>query len=142
MWSRSLGNAPSLSSGKTSTEVAHYIGSGPPPAAARVAALVRGHWGIENELHWVLDMAFHEDQARHRARNTAANFTTLRHCALSLAKQDATRQPGVANPPSEPGSTAATSSAAYRAVRSEPTALSPNPVHIAPSPPRQVPHPG
>ena len=86
-----------LSGGKTSTEVAHYIGSGPPPAAARVAALVRGHWGIENELHWVLDMAFHESQARHRARNTAANFTTLRHFALSLVKQDAARKLGVAN---------------------------------------------
>lgn len=86
-----------LSSGRTSTEVAHYIGSGAPPPAARVATLVRGHWGIENELHWVLDMAFHEDEARHRARNTAANFTTLRHFALSLVKQDATRKLGVAN---------------------------------------------
>ena len=42
-------------------------------------------------------MAFHEDQARHRVRNSAANFTTLRHFALSLVMQDATRKLGVAN---------------------------------------------
>lgn len=83
--------------GKTSTETVYYVGSGPPPPAERVAQLVRGHWGIENELHWVLDMAFGEDQARHRAKNTAANLTTLRHFALSTVKQDQTRKLGVAN---------------------------------------------
>jgi len=45
----------------------------------------------------VLDKAFGEDQARHRARNTAANLTTLRHFALSTVKQDQTRKLGVAN---------------------------------------------
>jgi predicted transposase YbfD/YdcC len=86
-----------VATGKTSSEISHYVGSGPPPPAERVAQLVRGHWGIENELHWVLDMAFGEDQARHRARNTAANLTTLRHFALSTVKQDQTRKLGVAN---------------------------------------------
>ena len=86
-----------LATGKTSTETVHYVGSGRPPDVERVAQLIRGHWGIENELHWVLDMAFGEDQARHRAKNTAANVTTLRNFALSAAKQDQTRALGVAN---------------------------------------------
>ena len=45
---------------------------------------------------WVLDMAFREDEARHRARNTAQNMTTLRHFALNLVKADTTRKVGVA----------------------------------------------
>jgi predicted transposase YbfD/YdcC len=86
-----------LSTSKTSVELSHYIGSGAPKAASKVASRIRGHWGIENELHWVLDMAFGEDQARHRARNVAANLTTLRHFALSVVKQDKTRKVGVSN---------------------------------------------
>jgi len=87
----------SANSAKTSLETAYYIGSGSAPAPERVARLVRRHWSIENELHWVLDMAFAEDSARHRARNAAANMTTLRHFALSIIKQDQTRKVGVAN---------------------------------------------
>ncbi|MCP4448186.1 MAG: transposase [Myxococcales bacterium] len=45
--------------------------------------IIRRHWAIENALHWVLDMAFREDEARHRAKNTAQNLTTLRHFALN-----------------------------------------------------------
>lgn len=86
-----------LTTGKESKETAHYIGSGPTPSVERVGALVRGHWSIENQLHWVLDMAFGEDSARHRARNAAANLTTLRHFALSIVKQDQSRKLGVAN---------------------------------------------
>lgn len=86
-----------LSTGKTSVETSHYIGSGQPQSAARVARTIRDHWAIENSLHWVLDIAFREDEARHRARNAAANMTILRHFALSLVKQDATRKLGVAN---------------------------------------------
>jgi predicted transposase YbfD/YdcC len=86
-----------LASGKTSTETAYYIGSGTPESAAAVARLIRGHWRVENELHWVLDLAFREDEARHRAKNAAANMATLRHFALALVKQDVTRKVGVAN---------------------------------------------
>jgi len=86
-----------LSTGATSTERAWFAGSGPLRSAREVAGLVRRHWSIENELHWVLDMAFDEDQARHRAGNVAANMTTLRHWALSAIRQDATRKLGVAN---------------------------------------------
>ncbi|MCP4446663.1 MAG: ISAs1 family transposase, partial [Myxococcales bacterium] len=59
------------STGKTSSEIAYYIGSEKTLQAKEAARIIRRHWGIENELHWVLDMAFREDEARHRAKNTA-----------------------------------------------------------------------
>jgi predicted transposase YbfD/YdcC len=86
-----------LATNKTSHETAYYIGSGSPNDVADIARAVRGHWSIENELHWVLDMAFREDEARHRAQNAAANMATLRHLALGIVKQDTTRKLGVAN---------------------------------------------
>lgn len=79
---------------KTSTETAYYIGSGT-TQASDVARFIRRHWSVENELHWVLDMAFNEDQARHRAKNTAQNMTTLRHFALNILKQDKKRKVGI-----------------------------------------------
>jgi len=85
-----------ISSGKTSSETAYYIGSENTLDAKEAARIIRRHWGIENELHWVLDMAFREDEARHRAKNTAQNFTTLRHFALNMVKQDKTRTVGIA----------------------------------------------
>jgi len=84
-------------SGKIATEKAWFVGSGQIGSAERVARAIRNHWGIENELHWTLDMAFNEDRARHRARNTAANMSTLRHFALSIIKRDPNRKLGVAN---------------------------------------------
>jgi len=86
-----------LAKSETSTQTAYYVGSHPTASAQNVANGIRRHWGIETELHWVLDMAFGEDAARHRARNTAQNLTTLRHFALNLVKQDTTRKVGIAN---------------------------------------------
>lgn len=86
-----------LATGKTSTETAHYIGSEREAQVANIAHAIRRHWAIENELHWVLDLAFREDEARHRARNTAQNMTTLRHFALNIVKRDDKRNLGVAN---------------------------------------------
>jgi predicted transposase YbfD/YdcC len=86
-----------LSTGKTSLEVSYYIGSEAQITASQVAQTIRRHWSIENELHWVLDIAFREDEARHRAKNTAQNMTILRHFALNIVKQDKTRKLGVAN---------------------------------------------
>ena len=86
-----------LSTNKTSTETAYYIGSDPRADAPGTAHRIRRHWSVENELHWVLDMAFREDEARHRARNLAENLTTLRHFALNLFKRDPNRKLGVAN---------------------------------------------
>jgi predicted transposase YbfD/YdcC len=86
-----------LSTGKTSTETAYYIGSDAGATASSTAQKIRQHWSIENSLHWVLDMAFREDEARHRAKNTAQNMTTLRHFALNIIKSDPDRKLGVAN---------------------------------------------
>jgi predicted transposase YbfD/YdcC len=48
---------------------------------------VRAHWGIENRLHWVLDVAFDEDDCRVRKDNAPHNLGTLRHLALNLLRQ-------------------------------------------------------
>lgn len=76
-----------LSTSKSSTETAYYISSAPTLDAKTAAHRIRRHWAVENELHWVLDMAFREDEARHRAGHVAKNFTTLRHFALNLLKR-------------------------------------------------------
>jgi predicted transposase YbfD/YdcC len=52
------------------------------------AKRVRAHWGIENKLHWVLDVAFREDECRKRAGNAAENFAMVRHIATNLLKQE------------------------------------------------------
>jgi predicted transposase YbfD/YdcC len=52
--------------------------------AAHFNSAVRHHWGIENQLHWCLDMVFHEDQQRIRVGNGAENFATVRKMALQL----------------------------------------------------------
>lgn len=86
-----------MSTGECTTQTMYYIGSDATLNAKRAAKLVRRHWSIETELHWVLDMAFDEDQARHRAHNCAQNMTTLRHFALNVIKQDKARKLGVKN---------------------------------------------
>ena len=52
------------------------------------AEAVRGHWGIENSLHWVLDVAFNEDKSRIRSVNSGENFAVIRRIALNLLKKD------------------------------------------------------
>jgi hypothetical protein len=59
--------------------------------------MIRTHWAIENSLHWVLDIAFREDESRLRKDNGAQNFAVLRHMALNLLKQGATLKVGVKN---------------------------------------------
>lgn len=86
-----------ISTEKSSTEVAYYIGSEPSAQVDKIARFVRSHWGIENGLHWVLDMAFNEDESRHRTKNIAANFAVLRHVAINLLKAETTCKLGVAN---------------------------------------------
>lgn len=56
--------------------------------AKRVLTVVRSHWGIENRLHWVLDIAFDEDSCRIRKNNGPENFAILRHIALNLLKHE------------------------------------------------------
>lgn len=63
--------------------------------AKRVLWAVRSHWGIENELHWTLDIAFDEDRCRVRKDNGPENFAILRHIALNLLKQEKTCTRGI-----------------------------------------------
>jgi len=72
--------------GETSTEVCYFIGSRR-MAARSYAQALRSHWGIENGLHWQLDVSFREDESRIENRHGAANFALLRKMALCLLKQ-------------------------------------------------------
>jgi predicted transposase YbfD/YdcC len=79
---------------KTETETRYYITS-LKPDAARLNRAIRQHWGIENKLHWVLDVGFGEDLDRKRAGHAAQNFSVLNRIALNLLKQDKTSKRGV-----------------------------------------------
>jgi predicted transposase YbfD/YdcC len=63
--------------------------------AKQVLRAVRSHWGIENELHWILDIAFEEDRCRVRKDHGPENFALLRHIALNLLKQEKTCKRGI-----------------------------------------------
>ncbi|CAO3440156.1 hypothetical protein [Azospirillum endophyticum] len=68
------------------TDTRYYITSA--PLAAQVAAeAVRGHWGIENQLHWVLDVVFDDDQSRLRKGHGALNMAVVRHFAINLVRK-------------------------------------------------------
>jgi len=82
--------------GKECIEYRYYILS-TFPSARRFAAAVRGHWAIENRLHWQLDVTFQEDQSRVRKDHADANFSSLRRTALSLLKNNHTKKVGVKN---------------------------------------------
>jgi predicted transposase YbfD/YdcC len=77
----------STSQGKTTEEVRFFISS-LAPEAEHLARCVREHWGIENQLHWSLDVTFNEDQSRIRQGHAAENAALLRRLALSILKQD------------------------------------------------------
>jgi predicted transposase YbfD/YdcC len=72
--------------GTTTGDVRYFIASRY-LSASRFAQAVRGHWGIENTLHWVLDVTFDEDQTRTRERHMANNLSWLRRFAISLLKR-------------------------------------------------------
>lgn len=87
---------------RETNEVRYYLSSLSPVRGARIAQCVRQHWGIENGLHWTLDMSFREDESRIRHRRAQENFAWLRRTALSLLKQyqDRLKQQGEKYPPS------------------------------------------
>lgn len=80
--------------GKSSQETRYYLSSlcG---TAKQAAQAVRSHWGVENSLHYVLDMAFNEDACRIRKDHAPANFSLLRHMALNLLRQEKTCKNGI-----------------------------------------------
>jgi len=78
----------------TSVETRYYLSS-LPGHAAQVLDAVRSHWGVENGLHWCLDIAFREDESRVRKGEGAQNFAVLRHMALNLLKQEKTAKVGI-----------------------------------------------
>lgn len=73
--------------GKETTDVRYYISS-LPLGVKKSATAIRNHWGIENTLHWVLDMTFNEDQSRIRKGNGVENFALLRRLAINIIQQD------------------------------------------------------
>jgi len=90
-----LVEAERRSGDQRSVEVRHYLLSAPLDAAT-FGRIVRRHWGIENRLHWVLDVTCNEDASRIRAGHAARNLAALRQLALNLLRQDRTRRGSVA----------------------------------------------
>lgn len=72
--------------GKTTEEIHYFIGSGR-LGARKAAKALRGHWGIENNLHWQLDVHLGEDKSRIQERNAARNFASMRKLALCVLKR-------------------------------------------------------
>jgi predicted transposase YbfD/YdcC len=75
--------------GVTSVETRQYISS-LPSGAERLAYAIRNHWGIENQVHWVLDVVFAADDSRARIGHSAHNLAIIRHLVLNLLRQETT----------------------------------------------------
>ncbi len=82
--------------GKTTVETRYYISSLPNNAQI-LADSVRNHWGVENSLHWVLDVTFGEDDCRIRKDNAPQNFAVLRHIAINFLGREKSSKLGVKN---------------------------------------------
>jgi hypothetical protein len=77
-----------------SIEKRYYISS-LPASAEKVAHAIRKHWGIENQAHWILDVAYREDEQNADAGNIAENMSLARRIALNLLKQEKTAKCGM-----------------------------------------------
>lgn len=74
---------------EVSKETRYYISS-MEDSAEEIGKAVRGHWGVENSLHWKLDVGFREDECRKRKGNSSENFAIMRQIALNLLNQEKT----------------------------------------------------
>jgi predicted transposase YbfD/YdcC len=79
-----------------SVEHRYYIFSHEDMTAEMIAGFIRGHWSVENNLHWMLDVQFNEDQSRVRAGHEAENLSRVRRLSLNLLKQEKTCKKGIA----------------------------------------------
>jgi len=85
-----LESETTLSNGTTRQDTRYYLSSMEPDALHHLGCS-RGHWGIENSCHWVLDVIFGEDQCRARSGHAAQNLSTLRRLVLNLLKTETTK---------------------------------------------------
>jgi predicted transposase YbfD/YdcC len=90
---RGLGRVKSKRNGAYETR--YYLTSLESPDIREFARAVRSHWNVENQLHWVLDVAFREDHSKARVKNVAENLAVIRRMALNLLKQDKTNKIGI-----------------------------------------------
>ena len=80
--------------GKRTVERRYYLSS-LSLDGEQFARAVRGHWAVENKLHWVMDVCFREDQSRARTGYAAENLATLRRLALNMLKREKTKKRGI-----------------------------------------------
>lgn len=85
-----------LHKSKMTEELRYYISS-LPPEAERHGSAIRAHWGVENKLHWHLDVSFGEDLCKIRADHAAENFSLARKMSLNMLKADSSEKLGVPN---------------------------------------------
>jgi len=78
-----------------STERRYFISSLSGVDAGRMGQAIRGHWAVENKLHWVLDVSFDEDQARNRKNHSSENLSRIRRMALNLLQREKTKKRGI-----------------------------------------------
>ena len=83
-----LGQIACEENGSVSEQRHYFIYSCKNLSAKEIMKAKRAHWGIENSLHWVLDMSFREDESRARKDHSAENFNALRHLAYNILKSD------------------------------------------------------
>ena len=88
--------APFIEDGaaETSMDERLYIAS-ISPNARKLAHAVRSHWGVENRLHWCLDVCLNDDQARARVKNSAQNLAAVRRMVLNILRLDKSRKGGI-----------------------------------------------
>ncbi|MHB1155093.1 MAG: ISAs1 family transposase [Eubacteriales bacterium] len=77
-----------ISTGVSESAVHYFIFSKPDIDASQLLHIKRSHWGIENSLHWVLDLIFREDESRMRLGNCAENMNVMRHMAINLIRSE------------------------------------------------------